>query len=72
MENLYAVIDKESHKCKILNLVYTEACSSYCIYNIYKNNVESARRFSTVDDFERFLEERKKFGIISDYYSIEI
>ncbi len=72
MENLYAIVEKDTHKCKILNLVWNEAAGCYSIYNIYKNNVESARRFNNIDDFLKFLEERKKYGSIDDYYQIEI
>lgn len=72
MENLYALISNDSHEFKIWNLVWCEGTGSYCVYNIYKNNVESAHQFKKVEEFEAFLDERVKAGLIDQYYAIKI
>ena len=72
MENLYALISNDSHEFKILNLVWNESSSSYCIYNIYKNNVESSHQFKSVKDFEKFLDDKVKCGLLDQYYNIII
>ena len=42
------------------------------VYIIYKNNVESSHQFKSVKDFEKFLDDRVKCGLLDQYYNIRI
>lgn len=72
MENLYALVSDDTHECKIWNLVWSEASSSYSIYNIYKNNVESRHQFKEIKEFELYLDGLKQARLISNYYNIKL